>query len=197
MFVNAPPGLLFPGDAGVPQYGLNSSMKNFAPRAGFAYDVTGDGKTSILGGFGTFYDAMQNGIYNNRFVDVTPFSTQVNLTAPSGSFSDPYRGFAGGNPFPAPYPLPQDIKFQTPLLARYADRVRPPMTAVCSRKFPSAASPSRCSSGPSSSTCSTGSICSIRGGRPALSTVYCWPEVLVGSIAGQRVVATPLSEHMR
>ncbi len=117
MFVNAPPGLLFPGDPGVPQYGLKASMKNFAPRVGFAYDLTGDGKTSVRGGFGMFYDAMQNGIYNNRFVDVTPFSTQINLTAPSGSFSDPYRGYAGGNPFPAPYPPPKDIKFQTPVLA--------------------------------------------------------------------------------
>ena len=112
-FPNAPPGLLFPGDPGVPQYGLLANYKNISPRVGFAYDLTGDGKTSLRGGFGLFYDALQNGIYNNRFVDVTPFSTQVNLTAPKGPFSNPYLGIV--NPFPAPYPPPANTPFPAPV----------------------------------------------------------------------------------
>ena len=111
-FPNAPPGLLVPGDPGVPQYGLLANYNNFSPRVGFAYDLTGDGKTSLRGGFGLFYDALQNGIYNNRFVDVTPFSTQVNLTAPRGTFSNPYLGIT--NPFPAPYPPPASTLFPAP-----------------------------------------------------------------------------------
>jgi hypothetical protein len=113
VFPNAPPGLLFPGDPGVPKYGLLANYKNFSPRVGFAYDLTGDGKTSLRGGFGMFYDALQNGIYNNRFVDVTPFSTQVNLTAPQGTFSNPYKGIV--NPFPAPYPPPANTAFPAPV----------------------------------------------------------------------------------
>lgn len=112
-FPNAPPGLLFPGDPGVPQYGLLVNYKNFSPRVGFAYDLTGNGKTSLRGGFGMFYDSLQNGIYNNRFVDVTPFSTQVNLTAPAGTFSNPYLGIT--NPFPAPYPPPASTRFPPPV----------------------------------------------------------------------------------
>ena len=73
------PGLLFPGDPGVPQYGNTANYKNFQPRFGFAYDVQGNAKTSIRGGFGMFYDSLQNGIYNNRFVDTSPFSVQINL----------------------------------------------------------------------------------------------------------------------
>ena len=127
MFVNAPPGLLFPGDPGVPQYGNYSAYKNFEPRFGFAYDVTGNGKTSIRGGFGMFYDALQNGIYNNRFVDTSPFSVQVNLNPvnpnpPINSFipfSNPYQGMV--NPFPAPYPPPKNIAFPLPDLAASYD----------------------------------------------------------------------------
>ncbi|MGD0200634.1 MAG: carboxypeptidase regulatory-like domain-containing protein [Bryobacteraceae bacterium] len=115
IYVNAPAGLGFPGDAGVPLAGLTGSYNNFAPRAGFAYDVFGDGKTSIRGGTGVFFDATQAGTMNNRIVDVTPFSPQLSITQPQGTFSNPYIGIV--NPFPAPFPPPKDTAFPGPVLA--------------------------------------------------------------------------------
>lgn len=114
VYTSAPPGLLFPGDTGVPRWGTGASLNNFAPRLGFAYDLTGDGKTSIRGGGGVFYDALQDGIFNNRFVDVSPFSPQFSLTQPQGTLSNPYIGYT--NPYPAPFPPPKNAPFPGPVL---------------------------------------------------------------------------------
>ncbi|MGH9469029.1 MAG: carboxypeptidase regulatory-like domain-containing protein [Terriglobia bacterium] len=115
VFYNAPPGLVFPGDPGVPFDGVRGNFKDFAPRAGFAYDLTGNGKTSIRGGAGFYYDTRTAGVINNRFADITPFSPQVTLTEPRGPFSDPVLGYSG-YPFPATYPPPADTAFPPPVL---------------------------------------------------------------------------------
>jgi len=41
----------------------NKDLNNFAPRIGFAYDVTGKGRTVVRGGWGLFYDAFAQDIF--------------------------------------------------------------------------------------------------------------------------------------
>lgn len=53
---DAPPGILFPGD--VPKGLASADLNNFAPRIGLAWDVFGDGKTSVRAGYGIYYESI-------------------------------------------------------------------------------------------------------------------------------------------
>jgi outer membrane receptor protein involved in Fe transport len=56
LYTNAPPGLLFYGDPGIPKAYTDSSYNNFAPRFGLAWDPTGAGKESVRASYGIFFD---------------------------------------------------------------------------------------------------------------------------------------------
>lgn len=100
-------GLLFPGDAGFVQNMVHPVYTHFMPRIGFAYDVFGNGRTSVRGGAGQFYDTRLPGVFDNIFANSVPYVAQVsyNYAASSlGDFSNPYANIPGGNIFPAPQP---------------------------------------------------------------------------------------------
>jgi len=57
----APPGLLYPGDPGVPAGLIPTFKKGFAPRLGFAWDPRGDAKWLITSAYGIFYEPYYTG----------------------------------------------------------------------------------------------------------------------------------------
>ncbi len=95
-------GIGIPGQNGVPKGLVSNHWAAFGPRLGFAYDLTGGGKTVVRGGFGIMYERIQGNDMYNAGPNI-PFSLQVSLnnvemTNPSLSLS---TGAAAARPINA------------------------------------------------------------------------------------------------
>jgi hypothetical protein len=100
-FKNVPPGLFFEGDPGFPgKAAMNTQWLNFSPRVGLAWNVTGDGRTSVRGSFGTFYDYIHM-FYHVGLSNAPP--TSQRQIVQGVSLDDPWASWPGGDPFPMPY----------------------------------------------------------------------------------------------
>jgi len=121
-FRNAPIGETFRGDPGAPRDGTLGDYNNLAGRFGFAWDLFGDGKTSLRGGGGMFYDQAILGEFNNDSVNAPPWNIRLSVTQPQGPFSDPYRGRSDFNLVRLDNIGQPDTPFPAPVLAITYDR---------------------------------------------------------------------------
>jgi hypothetical protein len=84
---------------------LFGSSNDFEVRAGAAYDLFGNGRTLLRGGFGTFYDRPFDNLWenvrsNNLILPVIPESGPVNILAPVSSVLATLPGRTLASTFP-------------------------------------------------------------------------------------------------
>jgi len=126
-------GIGIPGTtAGVPKGLVNNHWAAFGPRIGFAYDLTGSGKTILRGGFGTMYERIQgNDMYNAGpnipFSDSVTFNNGILLSNPSTSLQS-------GNTLAAPITIASitgldEIQNKLPVSYQYSFGVQHALSA--------------------------------------------------------------------
>jgi len=105
---NAPPGLLYPGDPGVPAGLIPTQKTAFAPRVGFAWDPRGDGKTVVSAAYGIFYEPYYTGEGGplQDPVSAPPYLKTQQISFPVNSFANP---FYSPDPFGQPFPEPMTL----------------------------------------------------------------------------------------
>jgi hypothetical protein len=117
VYPGAPPGLVFPGDPGIPDTLSPTRYRNFAPRLGVAYAPSfhggllkaifgDDNQSSLRVSYGLFYSGYQ-GLSAGIMYAVPPYGYNYISPAPP-LFSDPFitaaSGVNNGQPYPQQFP---------------------------------------------------------------------------------------------
>ena len=106
VFPNAPAGLLYPGDPGVPGGLIPTEKKAFAPRIGLAWDPTGNTHWLISAAYGIFYEPYYTGV-GGPLQD--PISAPPYLQTPQVNLPNFGNPFGSANPFAPGFSQPMTL----------------------------------------------------------------------------------------
>ncbi|MFZ0747132.1 MAG: TonB-dependent receptor [Terracidiphilus sp.] len=114
-------GIAIAGQGGTPRGLVKNDFKTYQPRVGFSYDLSGNGKTVLRGGFGTFFEREQgNDIYDiagGAPFENSPSANNVELTNPSYNWQS---GGAASSPLFPQGPNSEDTYYPAPGVAQYS-----------------------------------------------------------------------------
>jgi hypothetical protein len=112
-------GIGLAGRNGIPRGLVSNSWNLFAPRVGFAYDLTGRGKTILRSGAGIFYERLAGNEMYNMGQNMVPYAYQSSVS--NVYFDDPKTSWTNGQTAAVPYgvanlvALSKDYKVPTAL----------------------------------------------------------------------------------
>ena len=108
VFPTAPPGFVYPGDAGINKYGGQSiHYDDFAPRVGFAWSPTDSHNWSVHGGVGLYYNRSEEELALQTLTNA-PFaitSAGANPVCGSIGFANPFASTDGKCTTPQLFPF--------------------------------------------------------------------------------------------
>jgi hypothetical protein len=119
VYANAPVGLLFYGDPGIPKGFENRKFAVFSPRVGIVWDPDGKGRQTIrVSGSFLPYSIMPATLDSRIIGQNAPYATNIDVPYPAGGFTNPWAGYPGGSPFPVPSPPVKNFTF--PRFSQYS-----------------------------------------------------------------------------
>jgi hypothetical protein len=117
VYPNAPAGMLYYGDPGIPKAFVHDDWKVFSPRLGFVFSPGKSGHDTIRAGGAILYDTTEM-FFDERVQSNPPFVDEIDETWALnskgvlstgqngyGTLTNPWITYPGGNPFPTNAPI--------------------------------------------------------------------------------------------
>jgi hypothetical protein len=95
-----------------------ADKNNFGPRVGFAYDLSGTGRTSLRGGAGLYYGRIQNSTISNAITNTGLSTAQIQISTTSAIFPQTFSSAAAasGGAVPIPNIVVMSSELQNPTI---------------------------------------------------------------------------------